>query len=761
MALLTRLAKQPLATKLLVGTGTALLVCVMLLSAASIWYQQRHLEARLAASGARLGDTIRLGVRYAMMLNDREELAHIVQNLGNSSEIDLLHIYNKEGEVMFSSRQGEVGQRASPQEAPCQACHAASPPRSDLSLAQRTRLFTGHDGRQMLGVITPVMNEPSCSGPPCHFHPASQQVLGVLDVVIPFTASVQGIRSFQGTIFSFAALVLLMGGISVRWYLQRFLTAPIKQLIAGTRAVAMGEAPNLEQVQPQDEIGELAQSITTMYRRIAQAQANLHRQYDEYQRLFDQVPCAITVQDKNFKVLRSNRLFRERFHPKLGDHCYTAYKGRQTKCPNCAVEKTLLTGLAHCSEESTVAPDGSRLHWLVHTSPVLDTAGNAVAVMEMTQDITQRKNLEERLRCSELKYRAILNNIPTAVFVLDTASLEIIDCNTTAERMYATPRDVLVGSSFLDYFMEEERQQYASQLTTFTLIHRAYVHAHNGRIFPVDIFLSPSEYQEQAVFLLIANDITAHVEAEQKVVQAGKMAMLGEMATGVAHELNQPLTVIKSASGYLLRKTRKQEPVTPETLAQLMAEVDGQVDRATEIISHMRVFGRPTDIVLERVYVNEVITDACRFFNRQLAHRNIELVHELASDLPPIMAVPNRLEQVIINLMINARDAIEEQGKKQPNSPRRITLLTCFTDNVVEILVQDTGTGIAPARLPRLFEPFFTTKEAGKGTGLGLSISYGLVKEFGGTITAYNRQDEDPQAQGAVFCLRFPCTGGA
>ena len=125
------------------------------------------------------------------------------------------------------------------------------------------------------------------------------------------------------------------------------------------------------------------------------------------------------------------------------------------------------------------------------------------------------------------------------------------------------------------------------------------------------------------------------------------------------------------------------------------------------------------------------------------------------------MAVPNRLEQVIINLMINARDAIEEQGKKNPGSPRRITLRTCFTDNVVEILVQDTGTGIAPSRLPRLFEPFFTTKEAGKGTGLGLSISYGLVKEFGGTITAYNRQDEEPQAQGAVFCVRFPCTGGA
>ena len=761
LGILSRITRLPLATKILLATSGALLSGVLLLSLASIWYQQQHMAASLTATGTRLGDTIRRGVHYAMMLNSREELAEIVKNIGaDQSEITSIRIYNKEGEIMFSGDPSEVGQRATTQTDACYACHRVDPPRVQLTVQERTRTFKGPDGRRMLGVLTAVMNERGCDGPPCHFHPSDIQVLGALDVVFPLEPAEADLLNFQIYILSFAGLVFAIKGVGVHFYLRRCLTKPVAALIRGTRAVAWGKKPDLSDVHQEDEIGELADAITSMARYISDSQDEIHRQRDEYQQLFDQVPCAITVQDKSLRLLRYNRRFREMFHPRPGDYCYSAYKGREQKCPQCAVEKTLETGLAHCSEESILTGDGHRLHWLVQTSPVFDASGKAVAVMEMTMDITQRKELEERLRKSELQYLAIFNNVPYSVFVLNPETLDILDCNRTAERTYGWNRTELLEMSFLDFFLPGERERYFSQVRAFTVLNRARHHTREGKPFYVDIMLSPSEYQQRPVFLVTTNDITDRLEAEQKVVQAGKMATLGEMATGVAHELNQPLTVIKTASSFLLRKIRREEPISPEALVTMAGEIDNHVDRASKIITHMRNFGRRTDHVLEQVRINEVLRAATEFFSRQLAQRNIEILWELAEDLPLVMATPNLLEQVFTNLLLNARDAIEERAEKEPGCPRRITLRTWCEAALVMAQVSDTGGGIPKGLMPRLFEPFFTTKRVGKGTGLGLSISYGLVKDFGGSIKVENREPQHPGSTGAVFTLSFPSTGG-
>jgi len=761
-AILSRISHLPLATKILLATGGALLGGVLLLSFASIRHQQRHMAASLTATGTRLGDTIRRGVHYAMMLNSRQELAEIVKNIGaDQSEIRSIRIYNKMGEIMFSGNPSEVGMHTNIRQEACRACHQVEPPLVQLAETERTRVFKAEDGRRMLGVLTPVMNEEGCDGPPCHFHPSDVKVLGALDVVFPLEPAEAEVLNFQIYILSIASLVFAVGGVSVHLYLKRFLTNPIAALIRGTRSVAWGNKPDLSSIQQEDEIGELARSINAMSKRISNSQKEMHRQRDEYQRLFDQVPCAITVQNRDFRLLRYNRQFRELFHPKPGDYCYAAYKGRTEKCPNCAVEKTLATGQSHRSEESILTAEGNRRHWLVQTSPVFDDKGNAVAVMEMTLDITERKELEERLRKSESQYLSIFNNVPNSVFVLDTENLTILDCNNRAQQVYGWPRQELINKSFLDFFIPEERDRYLSQIRAFTVLNRARHHTREGKPFYVDIMLSPAEYRANPVFLLTTHDITDRLEAEQKVVQAGKMATLGEMATGVAHELNQPLTVIKTASSYLLRKVRKEEPIAPKTLAAMAGEIDSHVDRASKIITHMRNFGRRTDHALEQVRINEVLEAATEFFSRQLAQRDIELVWNLVPDLPLVMATPNLLEQVFTNLLLNARDAIEERAEKEANCPRRITLRTWHEAATVYVQVSDTGTGIPKVLMPRLFEPFFTTKRVGKGTGLGLSISYGLIKDFGGSITVENKDpDNSPDDSGAIFTLLFPSAGG-
>jgi histidine kinase len=241
--------------------------------------------------------------------------------------------------------------------------------------------------------------------------------------------------------------------------------------------------------------------------------------------------------------------------------------------------------------------------------------------------------------------------------------------------------------------------------------------------------------------------------AEQQLIQASKMATLGEMATGVAHELNQPLSVIKTAGSFLVKKVQKGEDIKDDILKTMAEEIDSHVDRASKIISHMRQFGRKSDVKTERVHVNETLNRALEIFSQQLKLREIEVVMELEEDLPPIFADSNRLEQIFVNLLINARDAIEEKWEKGAleGEVKRILLKTSSKDGLVIIEVKDTGAGIPKSVLDKIFEPFFTTKEVGKGTGLGLSISYGIVQDYDGTIKA-----ETQEGFGSNFIIRFP-----
>jgi histidine kinase len=276
-----------------------------------------------------------------------------------------------------------------------------------------------------------------------------------------------------------------------------------------------------------------------------------------------------------------------------------------------------------------------------------------------------------------------------------------------------------------------------------------------GSTLFVNIRISPSEYPGRKVFLVTTSDITRRLETEQQLIQASKMATLGEMATGVAHELNQPLTVIKTASRFFMKKINKKEKIEDDVLFTMSEEIDSYVDRATKIINHMRQFGRKSDTTLEKVQVNQVLEKASEILGQQLKVRGIETLWDLEKDLPLILADPDRLEQVFINLLINARDAIDEKWQSCPpgKAIKKISLKTSSDNKEIMVVVSDTGHGIEEAVLGRLFEPFFTTKKVGQGTGLGLSISYQIIQDCKGSIQAISNDGE-----GASFIMKFPIT---
>jgi C4-dicarboxylate-specific signal transduction histidine kinase len=236
---------------------------------------------------------------------------------------------------------------------------------------------------------------------------------------------------------------------------------------------------------------------------------------------------------------------------------------------------------------------------------------------------------------------------------------------------------------------------------------------------------------------------------QEQLVQAGKLATLGELTTGVAHELNNPLNNIGLFIGNVLDQIHLGRLKSPEDLDHVAHDLDratDQVRKATEIISHLRTFGRSAPISREPVSINDVILHALSLMQEQLRLREIEVALHLASESPVVAASPIQLEQVFINLLTNARDALGETA-----GLRRIEVRSAARQGWAEVLVQDTGPGIPAGLEQRIFDPFFTTKEVGKGTGLGLAIAYGILKDHGGSITLVNQAEG-----GAAFLVQLP-----
>lgn len=238
--------------------------------------------------------------------------------------------------------------------------------------------------------------------------------------------------------------------------------------------------------------------------------------------------------------------------------------------------------------------------------------------------------------------------------------------------------------------------------------------------------------QESGVWVIVT-DLTPQKQTHAKLVQASKLATLGEMSTGMAHEINQPLNIISLAASNL-RISLKRGHVDWDSIAPRLDRIDDALRRASTIIDHMRAYGRTSGDEWGRLDIGGITCNVCSLLRDQLALLNIDLVNNLPQGDIFVEGNAVQFEQVIINLISNAKDAIAELEGAQG----QISIDGTVKDDRVLIRVSDTGPGIPDAVLPHIFEPFFTTKPIGKGTGLGGSISYGIVREMHGDIWAEN-----------------------
>jgi C4-dicarboxylate-specific signal transduction histidine kinase len=243
---------------------------------------------------------------------------------------------------------------------------------------------------------------------------------------------------------------------------------------------------------------------------------------------------------------------------------------------------------------------------------------------------------------------------------------------------------------------------------------------------------------------------------QSQLVQSGKLASIGELAAGVAHELNQPLMVVRTTVQNSIRQQRKNA-LNAATLLKNLNFIEKNTKRMMNIINHLRTFSRQTEREFVPVNVNETIQNAFLMIGQQLSQKNIEVIRDFSEGLPNVLGDVNQLEQVFLNLLANGRDAVQsrvEAGGGIVELQKKIVITTHVSEEAkeaVEILFKDTGSGIPQEALNNIFDPFFTTKGVGEGTGLGLSISYGIIQDHKGVIDVAETGPE-----GTTFRIRLP-----
>jgi PAS domain S-box-containing protein len=394
----------------------------------------------------------------------------------------------------------------------------------------------------------------------------------------------------------------------------------------------------------------------------------------------------------------------------------------------------------------------------------LDNGVAADEIVQLTSSFNRMlfhlKASEARIRESQEKYRFLFDNGPFPIFVIDTEDLQILDVNARAVEEYQFSRDQLLQLSFADLGLDRDREKtlqvlkslFPTEVTLLPVLHHSRM---DGSVFMVSFQARLTRFRDRPAIIAAVWDVTERLEKHAMLIQASKMATLGEMATGIAHELNQPLNVIRLGCDYLVKRIKAGKELSAKDLSEVHSELTRSVERAARIIKHLREFGRSPEDTMSPIDINTSILNVFTLLGTQLTNKGIRWELDLQQEIPHILGDTNRLEQVFINLVLNARDAMlalpDMQVPAEGSLPKEVNIVSKLLDDRVVVTVSDTGPGVQRDLRSRIFEPFFTTKERSEGTGLGLSISYGIVKEHHGTIEVNSGENA-----GAVFKLTFP-----
>jgi PAS domain S-box-containing protein len=623
-------------------------------------------------------------------------------------------------------------------------------------------------------------------------------------------------------------------------------------------------------------------------RELQDAMDAIREEKARYEAMIMALGDGVSVQDREFRIIYQNRVLKDLYGNQEGTHCFMSYEGSAAVCDGCPLQAAFTDGEVHHAERS------ARVNDVVHyaeltASPVRDARGEIVAGIEIVRDITDRKNMEERLAASERKFRMLFDHAPDAIFI-HAPDGRILEANSAAVDKFGYSHDRLMAMSAHDmespFHPGRSQQRIRAILAQGSRIFETGLVAENGIVIPVesssrlisfegddailsycrdiserrkaeeslreseerwqfalegsgdgvwdwDIVSGTVFYSERWKSMLgfgtgdfpetenlwhrlvhpddrqwVSEELKRHLRAdtpvymtehrlrckdgswkwildrgkvmardadgaplrmvgtytditdrkrlEEQLRQAQKMEAVGELAGGIAHDFNNILTAIIGRI-YLLQTKLSDR----EDLLNHADQIAYAAERAANLTQSLLAFSREQIIDLKRIDLNETVKKSGKLFSK-LVREDVELTMTLATSKPVVLADEVQIEQILMNLVANARDALPEGGRLM------ISTDTAWFDEKFVIThgygrvgaygvltVSDNGTGMDEKTRTRIFEPFFTTKEVGRGTGLGLSIVYGIVKQHNGHINVYSEP-----GSGTTFRIYLPAVDG-
>ena len=395
-------------------------------------------------------------------------------------------------------------------------------------------------------------------------------------------------------------------------------------------------------------------------------------------------------------------------------------------------------------------------HWLLDEAKLLrDDLGLPVEAVGLWLDVTEATLAAEQVKQSEERYRILVEDSP-AMICRYRPDLTLSFGNRPLATYLECQPEQLPGVNLGSWMSQEQREAFLLRLSRLSPefpVSTAEINLQlPGREHAWWVWSDRGVFDEHGHLLeiqAVGRDNTEVRRAQQQLTQSAKMATLGEMATGLAHEINQPLNVMRMAIVNVLKRLSNGDAQI-DYLTDKLNRIDAQVQRAARVVDHMRVFGRRSEIEQHPFNPAQAIEGTLSLLAEGMRGKGVDLrVNETGFDVQ-VRGYVDQLEQVLINLMVNARDAL--LGKREADREFKpwISVYAERDAYSVRLWVEDNGGGIDPRLLERIFEPFFTTKPVGIGTGLGLSVSYGIVENMGGKLSVRN------SVEGARFCIELP-----
>ena len=555
-------------------------------------------------------------------------------------------------------------------------------------------------------------------------------------------------------------LLLIIGFFTVR------LVQPIKRLNIGTKKVGSGDLNFKVKVNSNDEIGQLAGSFNQMIDDLQES--TVSKEYVE--NIINSMIDTLIVLTPEGKIQKVNQAtcdllgykaeelngqpFRKIFKIEAEKDEQKHYEKQRTE-----LEHLTQGGSIREIERTYIAKDGSNIPILFSGSDIRDRNDQVQGIVCVALDITDRKRAEDAIKYSEAKYRQMVENVPTGIYEMDIEAYKFTKVNDVICDVLGYSEDELLAINPMDIFPEDskkliiERTEIAKDREMVAPTVEYKIKTKDGREIWALVNSKITYKNGKPVHaLVVAQDITERKTLEAQLVSAQKMEAIGTLAGGIAHDFNN---LLMSIQGYASLMLFDLDPTHPHYVP--LQNIEKQVRSAAQLTEQLLGYARKGKYVVQPINFNQLVAETSDTFGR--TRKQISIHHECIKDLHPIEADRGQMEQVLLNLYINAADAMLGGGKliiKTSNvthEDMKSKMYDPKPGSYILLTIMDTGTGMDKETQERIFDPFFTTKGMGKGTGLGLASVYGIIKGHGGYIDLYSEI-----GRGTTFQIYLPAS---